>query len=290
MDQGCAVRLAVKIRDTDRTEIGVIAAIAVVLVEACYPLKHKPRAICYPEVMSAPSKANRSLAGKSTNPACLKVATRAVRNSACMEVTTCMKPEERIHQAVTQVKDVSPESYKHPGRPTFFIYGEGSNELTINGKVNPSGRGRRPRHGEETGTIGTWEIPLVLASKCSLLGSESNQVLTTTSAERSTLGKSEQFVVQVSEGNASSLELHTFEYEATSLKGAVNSNVRDRRPSSMLSNGLYKLNYHLSTWLEALTSKVLLLESRMREIRLSGLARGFPLRDTLFLNAEGGLL
>ena len=79
------------------------------------------------------------------------------------------------------------------------MYGEGSNWLLAIGESNWSGRGLRQWHGEVTVVIGTRGDPY---GSFLVEESELKQVLTTTRERRSTIRKSEQFIVEVSYGNA----------------------------------------------------------------------------------------
>jgi hypothetical protein len=54
----------------------------------------------------------------------------------------------------------------------------------------------------------------------------------------------------------------------------------------MLRNGLHSYKHFMGS---QTTGEIYVLESRMREIRLSGLNGGLPLQDALFSNAEEDL-
>lgn len=240
--------------------------------------------------MSAQRKANHPLADI-PNSACLKVCYQSSTEPSSSNSNVWVETQGKDVLSHNVSEAIEPRKvYISNNRLTSFIYRENGNKPVINAAPNTSGRSLSSGHSEETEMIGTREIPLVIPSTFSLLDGEPSQVLTTTRAGRSTAGKSGQFVVQVGSGNALSLGLQV-ECEATSPKGAVISNVsvNYKRQSFGLRTGLHKVTYLLSTCLLNLTNKVLLVENRMREIRLSGLARGLPVREALFMNAGGGL-
>ena len=86
--------------------------------------------------------------------------------------------------------------------------------------------------------------------------------------------KSEQLIVEVSLGNAKSLVRLTGKQV---LEGAVGSNFKGK--DTMFQTQSWPTQLHTAFSSHSNMASQLLLESRMREIRLSGLNGGLPLQD-----------